>query len=167
VKEAQLSIPDSIQPVLACRVWRVMRGSLWSLYKPIVWPRSVPLTAHCLAEKEMTQVVTRLFGRRTRHRPRQVPDLQCTCGIWALTDPELVTPHLRQFENLSIPIGVVTGLVFLWGRVVRGTNGYRGQIARVAALMRPEQPNFDADEMAESYGVYAIDSWPAEVVRSV
>ena len=65
---------------------------------------------------------------RGRKHEDGVPDPDCTCGIYATTDLEVVNDYLCN----EAP---VLGIVELGGRTIPATQGYRAEAARVAALL--------------------------------
>lgn len=59
-------------------------------------------------------------GSCTRHPRHTAPVLDCTCGLHAVHDPDL----LRRARDPA-----VIGTVALWGRIVEHAFGYRGEFA--------------------------------------
>jgi hypothetical protein len=65
------------------------------------------------------------WPRNTNHRKDLVPTEDCTCGIYAvdgISDLPVMHRHSGGEE-------LITGLVYGWGRYVRGENGWRAQFA--------------------------------------
>jgi len=111
------TIPDYISPITGYRVWRWDRAGLRSLNgEP--WRPGEPLEAGCR--------VSDFAGLRGRanatHSPHHVPQINCTCGIYASKSLE----HLREcgYERSQIH-----GEVSLWGTVVEHQRGWRAQYA--------------------------------------
>jgi hypothetical protein len=128
-------IPDYIEPVEAWRVWRVgMRDGrvvLMSLFAGTVWEPGVPLSAAC------TQ------GHRPRWRPWRIepndhgaPDLDCRCGIYGVSSVAAARAYLESPALLCRDERVI-GRVALWGSVVEGQRGWRGQLAYPIELFVP------------------------------
>ncbi len=59
----------------------------------------------------------------------------------------------------------VGGVTKLWGRIVVGTKGWRGEWARPAALVLPKRrrsiPRDLVQAVAHRYGILMLDEWPA------
>lgn len=80
------------------------------------------------------------FCSRQHH---EAPDPQCYCGVWALKE-----------EYVAEAVGyeyAVWGEVYLWGRVLEGTKGYRAQYAYPKHL-KCADPKLAA-ELRSLYGV--------------
>ena len=61
------------------------------------------------------------------------PSLECACGIYAAREPETALVYLTGRDEPGV-VGRVLGQVFLWGLVVEGEHGWRGELAYPAAL---------------------------------
>jgi hypothetical protein len=103
--------PLSIEPVIGWRTWSIgWNGDGAYLASPMQvydWQPMQPNRARCRSH----------FGR-------QLPNLGCGCGFYAVS-------HLQR-----LPVAVASGFsigavgsVAMWGRVVEHTAGYRGQLA--------------------------------------
>ena len=125
-------VPDAPTTALAFRVWRRDGEALLSLNAPSKgcspmarylaepaggWPQDHPLVARC--------------ERSTPHE-NEVPGQECTCGIYATTDLDVIGSYLSQ----AAP---VLGVVEMGGRVIPATQGYRAAYARVAAILLIDQ----------------------------
>lgn len=128
-------IPDYVEPIEAWRVWRVgMREDrvvLLSLFAGTVWEPGVPLSAEC------TQ------GHRPRWRPWRIepndhgaPDLDCRCGIYGVSSVAAARAYLESPALLCRDERVI-GRVALWGSVVEGQRGWRGEAAYPIELFVP------------------------------
>ena len=104
-------VPLSIEPVIGWRTWSIELTDdgvcLTSPMQDYEWQPMHPNRARC----------------RT-HFGRQLPNLGCGCGFYAVS-------HLQR-----LPVAVASGFsidavgsVAMWGRVVEHTAGYRGQLA--------------------------------------
>jgi hypothetical protein len=118
VDTAQLTI----EPFVGHRVWRVVPGlqgpTLAALTNGDPWTPG-DQRAECHAG-------VLLVPRERRESPgvhpdEAIPDVACTCGIYASRVPQ-TPPHRRVWAR---------GLVRLWGRVIEGEKGYRASRARV------------------------------------
>ena len=114
------------------------------------WPHDKPLAAACA-----------FAGRKPRrkkgedpepeHGPVPAPD--CSCGIYATTDLEVINGYLSR----TAP---VLGIVELGGRLIPATQGYRAAYARVAAILLIDEaltePHGLLRELAAAYRVRAL-----------
>jgi hypothetical protein len=124
--------PDYPTTRLALRTWQVDKDALllrsvtalagrksWmakAMSSPEgAWPQSRPLTARCGKG-----------GKGGHDDP--VPGADCSCGIYATTDLDIINGHLSKRNP-------VAGIVELGGRVIPATQGYRAQMARVAVIL--------------------------------
>jgi len=105
------SAPLAIEPVIGWRTWSIgWNGDGVYLASPMQeydWQPMQPNRARCRSH----------FGR-------QLPNLGCGCGFYAVS-------HLQRLPVAvasTFSIGAV-GSVAMWGRVVEHTAGYRGQLA--------------------------------------
>lgn len=143
--------PDGIEPIVAARLWE-LRGddlTLRSLQQPVIWPPDSPLQARCSAPPEL---------RTDNH---QAPGAACFCGVWALHSPG----SLKQVQRPELEGWKVGGVTKLWGRVVVGTRGWRGEWARPVALVVPKRrwsiPLDLVQAVADRYGVIVLEEWPS------
>lgn len=117
-----MKIPDYISPVVAHRVWRWDDTGLKSLNgEP--WLPHRPVEARC-------RVAPAARHPSVVDRPAEVPDRNCTCGLYAAKNLE----HLRQLGYASYG---VCGEVYLWGIVVEHRFGWRAQFAYPKNLILP------------------------------
>jgi hypothetical protein len=116
----------SITPIVGWRAWVVdvanpIQPQLVSLTRAIVWPARTELVAVCEG------------GHVLHHNHENVIDPRCSCGIYGART--LVDLHALGFgippryldDEPEQPL--VVGTVALWGRVIEGPRGYRGQRA--------------------------------------
>jgi hypothetical protein len=100
-----------IEPVIGWRTWSIGLNSdgiyLASPLQEYHWQPMRPNRARCRSH----------FGR-------QLPNLGCGCGLYAVSHLERLPMAVRW----HMPIGAV-GSLAMWGRVVEHTAGYRGQLA--------------------------------------
>jgi hypothetical protein len=61
------------------------------------------------------------------------PDARCACGIYAARDPAEARRYMVGRDEPNV-VGRVLGRVFLWGVVVEGKYGWRGELAYPAQL---------------------------------
>lgn len=169
-------VPDRVGVVVACRAWRWIPprqapgGPLRSVAKGTAWPALRRLEAECIEPQVWT------WGGAGIRRPppsHPAPHVDCNCGIWGLCSPvELLRQHASP--------AYVYGAVALWGAVVGGEQGWRGQFAYPQALvaveMAPrgvgwarargasyavEPPSASVlAELAAAYRVPVLEEWP-------
>lgn len=151
-------VPDFPQTRLALRVWQFDRDrlALRSLNAPGTktswmakamaspagdWPHGRVLGAACSLE-----------GTKKQHDDA-VPGKDCTCGIYATTDLDIISGYLRR----SAP---VLGVVEMGGRVIPATQGYRAAYARVAVILLIDEaltePHRILRRLAAAYRVPAV-----------
>jgi hypothetical protein len=148
-------VPDFPQTRLALRVWQFDRERLVlrSLNAPGKrtswvgkamsspggdWPRRRVLTASCRAKDKHDD---------------PVPGQECTCGIYATTDLDVISGYL----SAGAP---VLGVVEMGGRVIPATQGYRAAFARVAVILLLDdaltEPHAVLRNLAGAYRVPAV-----------
>jgi hypothetical protein len=129
------AVPDFIEPVEAWRVWRVIMRDrsivLQSLFAGTVWEPGVPLSATCAKR------------HRSRWRPwrvdppnHEVPDIDCSCGIYGARSVAAARWYLESRVFFSRGDRVV-GRVALWGDVVESESGWRASRAYPIELLVP------------------------------
>jgi len=166
--------PDSITPVVGIRGWRVSQtlrnhDRLFSVYKPgVSWPVGRKVTAQCIQPSAVlgkwiahTMPIQGKLDDPIKSLPvHDAPYEDCTCGIYALNS-SLVSGEVRPWQSNAL-----VGVVLMWGRVLEGTRGWRGQYAKVVSLWmdseEPERANL-ISQMAEMYHVPVILDLDAEV----
>src|SRR5262249_11718008 len=117
-----VKIPDYISPIVAYRVWRWDDTGLKSLNgEP--WLPDRPVEARC-------RVAPAAHHVQTVDRRAEVPDRNCTCGVYAAKNVE----HRRQLGYAGYG---VSGEVYLSGRVVQHTLGWRARFAYPKTLILP------------------------------
>ncbi len=112
------------------------------------WPHDRPITATCALPKRRRK---KDDDGEPAHGP--VPDPECSCGIYATTDLEIINGYLSR----QAP---VLGIVELGGRLIPATNGYRAAYARVAVILLVDEaltePWGVLRELAAAYRVPAL-----------
>ena len=117
-----MKIPDYISPIVAHRVWKWDATGLNSLNGE-QWLPDRAVEARCRVAPAARHVLV-------VDRPTEVPDRNCTCGVYATKNLE----HLRQ---LGYADRGICGEVYLWGKVVEHTLGWRAQFAYPKSLVLP------------------------------
>jgi hypothetical protein len=158
------------QTRLALRTWQVDRASMAvrSLNAPMGrggnwiakqmaqpagnWPHDRPLAATCsLGARPRRKRKGDSEEEEVPHGP--VPDRNCTCGIYATTDLDIINAYLRRDSP-------VLGVVELGGRLIPATQGYRAAYARVAAILLVDEaltePHGLLRDLAAAYRVPAL-----------
>lgn len=151
--------PDSADPVVAWRGWRV---DAWQLTPdPSGWAHLVGHRLEPIAEFGGRWVWRPGFAAaascprsRSREANHKAPLEGCSCGLWGFKDLArlLATPARRSLE--------VIGEVNMWGKVIVTERGFRGQYAyprRLIVLGR------DGDRVAEIAGELSIYGVPVEI----
>ena len=100
-------------PWVGFRIWRLVDGMLCSPHRPEEWEQPV-VEASCHG------------GDGALTIPHSSPDRRCTCGIYVSDTPNVGFSQV-DFRG-------VTGIVTVWGTLLREDGGARAQFARVAAL---------------------------------
>jgi len=112
------------------------------------WPRDHPVAATCGIQGPRKK---KGEDGQAGHGP--VPGTECTCGIYATTDLDVIGIYLRR----SSP---VLGVVEMGGRVIPATQGYRAAYARVAAILLIDEaltePHRVLRKLADAYRVPAV-----------
>ena len=87
--------------------------------------------------------------------------LGCSCGWWAYMDQTLTTTWASGGTRASS----VSGVVRLWGRMTRGTRGYRAQYADIQALIEPEWAGDDREKGSLFGATTRADIWERVVQK--
>lgn len=116
MSEPSPQVPLSIEPVVGWRAWRLRSVDgglrLVSLTRSDQWPAGEPMRAGC-----------------TGHPGAGVPDIRCTCGIYAAGSPDQLA-GAGVFGQESCVVGAIA----MWGTVVEHAMGARSEIAYPARL---------------------------------
>ncbi len=128
-----MHVPDSIDPIIGWRIWTY--GELLGS-----WNKAVPI---CPGEPQV--------GCCYALRAHEVPDAECTCGIYAVrsltelqrTVSELVHPY--QTESIAF------GRVSLWGKVVEHQSGYRAEFSYPKTILA--ESTAATERLATLYGI--------------
>lgn len=132
LKPDKIAEPMEVNLTEALVGWRAWEfwdedGFLHSLNDDQVWPYLVPMTAECIKDSCV-----------------ESPRSECSCGIYAVNERGAVPSNDAGCT--------VYGLVYGWGRYVRGSNGWRAQYAYPKSfLLEPEQA--DVIEKLREYRV--------------
>jgi hypothetical protein len=87
------------------------------------------------------------------------PDPDCDCGVWALKMREHAFETLLGYAQSGRPLAL--GRISLWGRIVEGANGWRGQYAYPLDLELYGSDDATARDLAADYGVaVVVAGWP-------
>ncbi len=130
--------PDLIEPIVGWRLWLVVPdgGYLWLesvLYRSRWSPRR-PHEARCVQHRRCYFCNSKEVEAYPTHA---APDPECDCGIYAARSPESLARYLDSTYPGRGIVERVLGRVRLWGRVVAGEHGWRGQCAYPDALFVP------------------------------
>jgi glycine cleavage system H lipoate-binding protein len=133
--------PDYVEPVIGYRAWHLDDDGLL---------RAWTFTSH----RWEAGANRAACGRDRRHRP---PVGDCTCGLYALSDPADRRLHLRDEQAV--------GAIAAWGDLEVHRTGFRAEWACVVALARPERvdaPQLRRLELAAAR--YGVELVPARVL---
>lgn len=158
--KAEGVIPDTTERVVAARIWRTIPGptagrrTLKSLGLDEVWPSGRPMKAACKKSKSWAT----LFAYTEPMPQHDAPGESCECGVWGLSDVALLASHIERADKTAPVVGVIE----MWGRVVCAEDGWRGEYARVTALVarNPGHVRKAESQAAETYGVPILTDWP-------
>jgi hypothetical protein len=143
-------VPDGIEPIVGWRYWNLdQSGSLKSANLDSTWRPGEIKRAYC------TPLPGNL-GNGAKRRPHPAPDDACSCGIYASRDLKSLRKSVALFHEDRL----VVGEVMLWGRVIPGERGYRGEFAYPRSLYlvpetfpRGSEPQKIAVGLRGRYGV--------------
>jgi len=119
------------------------------------WPHDRPLAATCAAPPARKKKGD--DDGEPDHGP--VPGKECSCGIYATTDLEVINGYLSR----TAP---VLGVVELGGRVIPATQGYRAAYARLAVILLVDEaltePHSVLRDLADAYRIPAVIPFSAD-----
>lgn len=151
--------PDTIVPLIGIRAWKAKHNGqhqlrLSSVYKETLWPINRKKMASCI-EPFPNWVQSPdgiwLLNQTAIHDPHDAPDEDCSCGIYAVNSTD-------YSDNLTAwPDSTYIGLVFIWGKVLEGQKGFRGQFARPAALFKEDKKKAMIQRLAKIYRIPVVD----------
>lgn len=111
------------------REWKVLPGDdsgvlprLASLTAETVWPWTPHFEARCHRAAIVLGRKTG-FGPGPKHDPTDIPNVHCSCGIYAKHRPILKANQ-----------GHALGIIEAWGNIEVGSEAFRAQYARIVAL---------------------------------
>lgn len=152
------SVPDAIEPVVGWRTWRITRTDEGLRLAPVAWY----LNGSCWPARERFEASCRR-GFRSAH---DAPHRLCACGIHAAKEVKGARPFINPSGAMGLNVvWLGIGRVYLWGKIIEHTDGYRAQYAYPKQILLPEEirnttqdvtaPNLNdiADELREAYGV--------------
>jgi len=127
----EIVVPDVPETFLGFRVWRYHEPTLtlWSVTRGTMPPKRMPRMRRLLADPDdawppdETLVARCDLGKGHKHG---VPDKDCTCGVYAATDVDIIAPYLREAPLM--------GLIQGSGRTIPGEDGWRAARCTVTAL---------------------------------
>lgn len=175
-------VPDSIEPRLGIKALEIRGDTLHSPQQGTAWPKGERLAATCkyraiewelrrapkgweerfwvpsslLTEGGTTQVGwppdpppdgMTWVPREAEH---QLAKCKGPCGIYVVDTPQQCEPYLRDLIDRSRRVLVS---IALWGQVVIGDKGARGQYAYPVRIVGPWQWEEDIAAAAKAYGI--------------
>ena len=183
-----MQVPDYCEPLVGIRAWTIERRDGQNVLaqltrwagRPYIWvpeDRSAASCIHsaCLLGAGAGTYVNPFYDEHPmiarQHKP---PDMHSTCGFWAFKPDawieEGVGQVLTQVSHMHVHQGllpdVIVGEVYLWGRVVEHTSGYRAQYAYPKTLNDPGlAERYHVDFQPCTYWEATYEHWKA-VTRS-
>jgi len=154
-----VKVPDElyVSPIVGWRVWALRDegdgARLASLVQRDVWTSRRAFGASCpLRGRPLTPA-----GRRTPAH-ETAPHPLCACGIHAAAELEHALAYLGDgvLDGAAEICGSVLGRVALWGDVVEGQRGWRGQRAYPVALYLPTGGLDDPYDVAFGLADYGV-----------
>lgn len=156
---AQPLVPDGIEPIVGWRYWgceAVGDEFAWltSITRFSTWPHRRPAQARCS------------YAALHEAGGSGVPHASCSCGVYAVSDLDVLKEVADPTEGRHGHAGgnptVVVGTVAIWGRIVPGEWGWRGEQAYPKELwvVRETAPSGEealalAARLHSAYGVPA------------
>jgi hypothetical protein len=126
MSSTELVVPDSVEPVIGWRCWGYDPGrGLHSPLQGLAWPAREAVTAKCDVEGQYAHAVMTFSTSANPSPPKEheAPHAYCNCGIHAAASiSQAITDYGQNGFTLC-------GTVKLWGRVVEGIYGWRGEKA--------------------------------------
>jgi len=117
--DALQGVPDYVAPIVGWRAWKWDPPQLTSINNQSAWYPGQPMKAKCAGGA---------WATRTCPLPGHEPaDKHCTCGIYA-------AKTLDRLYAMGYARSGLYGEVYLWGRVVEHTHGWRAQFAYPKSL---------------------------------
>jgi hypothetical protein len=97
------------------------------------WNWNPQIRKLCSLNGEPWEPGEELHARCTVHGSgHKAPDPQCNCGIFSMKHPALLSGHVHSRNKHT-----VIGTIKVWGDVIVGSKGYRGEYAMIDALYVP------------------------------
>lgn len=141
-----MRVPDIVGEVTA---WRA-----WELVGTVKLPRLMSVTANVAAYgPDAIWPTGRWFHAicKKGHAAGEIPSEGCTCGLYAARDRD----HLigLGYGAYSNTVRKVIGEIAYAGKVIPGTQGFRGERARIKRLIVPYELVKFAVPLSEAYHV--------------
>lgn len=177
--------PDSFEKLTGYRGWIITPDNKLSstAYRGHVWKTRGPEVANCQREQQGHHVSVNLYRLRQeiaeladddQRKPgltadidreimtaRRSPERNCSCGIYAVHDPELIE------DRIGIQPGIVYGRVKAWGKIADYDQGYRAEKVDIDCLYRPKswKKRHQVAKIAKSYGTH-VEKPPVDLPDS-
>lgn len=162
---SDFTVPDAIGKVYVARAWKVDGWDLRSVHCYGLWRPEEILRARC---DPAGRALRRLMEKVVDPDNHVSPSESCGCGIYGVFDPE----ELRLQLGFGIH-ATVWGVVAVWGKLIVGDKGVRGEFARPVALFHQPPPADDSwsnwepprvespviQRLADRYDLDLIDRW--------
>lgn len=140
IADTAIRAPDLVEPIVGWRLWLVVSdgGYFWleSMLYPVRWMPRRALDARCHHHRRCYFCNPTEVESFPRH---EAPADACECGIYGSRSPETLTPYLDSTYPGRAAVDRVLGRVRLWGKVVVGERGWRGEHAYPDAIYVPRR----------------------------
>jgi hypothetical protein len=148
------TIPDYATPVYSFRTWRLhgkkyLRSAV-RIGSHSIWKPHQAKEAICPKRRVVASANWLKFYCGSDHKPHNVPEADCTCGIYA-------TENMSQLRHYIDASGCdFLGVVSLWGKLAYGETGViRAEFAYPAVIFVARRRALPAERYETTYGVPA------------
>ena len=161
-RQAQFQVPDYLEAQLGWRAWGVPSdtprfGTSPKLYSvshgSYFWAPRQAAEADCPRCSKPTVREDPITGEKTEFKVG-VPGERCTCGFYSANSLQhLMSMTYHMYDADRGGYFHVIGEVANWGKVIRGSQGWRSQFSYPLRLYVPFEAFHLAKSLAQTYGV--------------
>jgi len=145
--------PEGVR--LGCRAWLVQQGrdgyELWSVLVRARWAGAPGAWTSAVCRPQAG-----VGPPHTPHDDAAVPQLDCTCGLYAYHSLGLGGYDGRLAQTDRADLRIVWGAVAGTGRVVAYRDGWRAQLARPVAILQESRSDGQLRDMADQLGIPVV-----------